>query len=138
MRAIFWVAEHLPVYALNLVLTTPTELWALRYPETRGLFVLDRPAVGARRRHLDHSSAAGTIRVRSGDLADAPAVVVASEPMDEDPAWRELSPGELIHVDAQLHLSTRTVIDHPPRHPLSLADPDPAAARSQRSHGEAS
>src|SRR5262249_26858588 len=29
-----WVADNLPVYAVNLVLTTPTDLWALRYPDT--------------------------------------------------------------------------------------------------------
>jgi predicted glutamine amidotransferase len=37
-----WVADNLPLYALNLVLTTPTQLWALRYPDTHALFVLDR------------------------------------------------------------------------------------------------
>jgi predicted glutamine amidotransferase len=27
-----WIAERLPLFALNLVLTTPDGLWALRYP----------------------------------------------------------------------------------------------------------
>ena len=29
-----WVAEHLPLYAINLVLGTADGLWALRYPDT--------------------------------------------------------------------------------------------------------
>jgi predicted glutamine amidotransferase len=30
--AVGWSAANLPVYALNLIVTTPTGLWALRYP----------------------------------------------------------------------------------------------------------
>jgi len=30
--AVSWIGARLPVYALNLVLITPTGLWALRYP----------------------------------------------------------------------------------------------------------
>ncbi len=61
-----WIAEHLPVYALNLVLTTAEELWALRYPDTHDLFVLERRAGGHHgNRHLEAASAAGTVRVRS-------------------------------------------------------------------------
>jgi len=132
-----WVAESLPLYALNVVLITARELWALRYPDTHGLYVLERPATQQRRRHLDHSSAAGTIGVRSGDLAQAGSVVVASEPMDEDPGWRQLAPGEMLHVDA--HLATRSTIavDVEPRHRLTLAELDPGAARSQQTHATA-
>src|SRR5579884_1001689 len=39
-RAASWVAEHLPVFALNLVLITGSELWALRYPDVHELHVL--------------------------------------------------------------------------------------------------
>ena len=67
-----WVADTLPVYAINLILTTPTELWALRYPDTHDLFVLQRAAGGPHGgRHLDHASTAGRIRARSGDLAES-------------------------------------------------------------------
>lgn len=124
-----WVADALPVYAINLVLTTPTELWALRYPDTHDLFVLHREPNG---RHLEHASAAGRIRARSGALADHPAVVVATERMDENPDWRPLGSGELLHVDGTLGLTRRTVVDHPPRHPLSLSTLSPHAAASQR------
>src|SRR5947207_1620515 len=79
---------------------------ARRYPETHELHVLERAIGGpGGRRHLEHSSARGTVRVRSGDLARLPAVIVASEPMDEDPGWRALQPGELLHVGPDLHVT---------------------------------
>ena len=127
-----WIAGHLPVYALNLVLTTPQGLWALRYPGTHRLYVLDRPAGGSRGdRHLDAASAAGAVRVRSGHLSARPAVIIASEPMDADPGWRLMAPGELVHIDADLHIDSQVVIDHPPARLLTLADLRPQAAASQ-------
>jgi len=84
-RAAGWIADNLPVFALNVILITDGELWALRYPDVHELFVLERAAGGpSGHRHLEHASARGTVRVRSGDLATRRAVVVASEPMDED------------------------------------------------------
>jgi glutamine amidotransferase len=131
-RAAGWIAEHLPVFALNLVLITESELWALRYPDTHELFVLERSAGGpSGARHLEHASARGSVRVRSGDLASLPAVVVASERMDEDGGWRELEPGELLHVDGDLQATTTLLLDRPPAHQLTLADLDPRAAKSQ-------
>ena len=47
VTAIRWISGRLPLYALNLVLVTPTDLWALRYPATHQLYLLDRPAGGA-------------------------------------------------------------------------------------------
>src|SRR5665811_2382853 len=38
VAAVGWVAEHLPVYSLNLILSTDSELFALRYPETNTLY----------------------------------------------------------------------------------------------------
>jgi glutamine amidotransferase len=133
-----WVAEHLPVFAINVILIIREELWALRYPDTHGLYVLERaPGGSSGNRHLDHASARGSVRVRSAALAQRPAVVVASEPMDEDPGWRELASGELIHVDAALHVRRQTVIEGPPAHPLTLADLDPRAAQSQSGTAQA-
>ena len=127
-----WVAEHLPVYALNLVLGTADGLWALRYPDTHQLWVLERGAGGPHGdRHLDAASAAGTVRVRSERLARYPAVVVASERMDEDPGWRLLEPGELIHVGPRLGVTSTIAVDHPPAHPLALDDLQPQAAAAQ-------
>lgn len=125
-----WVAEELPLFALNVVLTTSDELWALRYPETHALYVLERGPGAV----LEHAGAPGTIRVRSADAGDQPSVVIASEPMDADPAWRPLASGELVHADRELRVSSTIVIEHPPRHPLTLADLAPHAAASQSAH----
>lgn len=127
-----WVAEHLPIYALNLVLITATDMWALRYPETHPLYLLDREPGGHHGgRHLDHASGAGRMRVRSGDLAAAPAVVVASERMDEDPGWRPIAPGELVHVRPGSSIERHQVLTAPPARLLTLADLHPTAAASQ-------
>lgn len=124
-----WVAATVPIYSINIVLTTPTELFALRYPDTHDLLVLPRSAGGQHgHRHLDQASAAGRIRVRSGALAAIPAVVVASERMDEDPAWRLLSPGELLHVDRHLQIRSTIAVEHPPAHQLALDDLGHSAA----------
>jgi len=126
-----WVAENLPLYALNVILVTATDLWALRYPDTHELWVLERePRHG---RHLDATSAAGTVRVRSQDLARLPSVIVASEPMTESRSWTLMEPGELLHVDPHLATSRRVVLPHPPKHQLRLQDLEPHAAESQRS-----
>jgi glutamine amidotransferase len=126
--AVTWVADHLPVFALNLILTTATELWALRYPDTHDLFLLERQAGG---RHLRHCGRAGTVRAHSSQLAGLPAVTVASERMDEDRAWRALHSGELVHVGADLRVRSDIVLDSPPRQQLSLTDLSDAAAASQ-------
>jgi glutamine amidotransferase len=126
-----WVAANLPLYSINMVLTTATDLWALRYPDTNGLYVLYRPAGGRHARHLDHSSPFSEIRVRSADLLDYPAVVVESERMDEDPRWRNMSPGELLHVGPNLDVTSKIVLSYPPARALTLDDLRPEAAASQ-------
>ncbi len=127
-----WVAEHLPLYSLNLLLGTADGLWALRYPDTHELWVLERGAGGTHgARHLDAASAAGTVRVRSERLARQPAVIVASEPMDEDPGWRRLASGELLHVGPRLEVTSTIAVDRPPSHPLTLDDLEPHAAAAQ-------
>jgi glutamine amidotransferase len=59
-------------------------------------------------------------------------VIFASEQMDENPTWRELQPGELVHVDPDLDASSTFLIDRPPVHQLRLEDLRPQAAASQR------
>ncbi|WIY00983.1 class II glutamine amidotransferase [Amycolatopsis mongoliensis] len=128
-----WAADNLPIYALNVILTTPTELWALRYPDTHDLFVLQRSPGGPHGdRHLEHASAAGRIRARSGELARHRAAVVASERMDEDPGWHNLEPGQLLHVGPDQVVTRRTILEHPPKHPLTLDDLGAHAAASQQ------
>ncbi len=129
--AVEWVAENLPVFAVNFVLITASDVWALRYPDVHDLYVLERAAGGpSGGRHLEHSSARG-MRVRSGELARKPCVVIASERMDEDAGWRLLEPGELLHVDGDLHVSSTIPFDRPPAHQLSLEDLTGKAASSQ-------
>ncbi|PZG94874.1 class II glutamine amidotransferase [Streptomyces sp. NTH33] len=128
-----WVARNLPVYALNLVLTTPGQLWALRYPGTHELYVLERSAGGRHgTRHLDHSGSHGRMRVHSAALAGRPSVVVASERMDDNPHWRLMEAGELLHVGSDLRTTHRVVLPEPPAHQLTLDDLRPDAAASQQ------
>ncbi|WP_225834613.1 class II glutamine amidotransferase [Streptomyces sp. NK08204] len=132
-QAARWIAANLPVYAVNLILITPRELWALRYPDTHDLYVLERPAGGQHgSRHLDHSGSHGRMRIHSAHLADQAAVVVASERMDDNPHWRPLEPGELLHVDPDLHITHQIVLPDPPAHQLTLDDLHPGAAASQK------
>jgi glutamine amidotransferase len=96
------------------------------------LHVLERAAGGPSGcRHLEHASARGSVRVRSGDLAARRAVVVASEPMDEDAGWRALEPGELLHVGPDLITTVTRPLSGPPAHQLTLADLGVKAAASQ-------
>lgn len=132
-RAAGWIARNLPVYALNLVMVSPEHLWALRYPETHKLYVLHRPAGGQHgARHLDHSGTAGRMRVHSRDLAATAAVVIASERMDDNPHWRLLSPGELLHIGPDHHVDSRVVVPGAPTHRLTLGDLHPDVAASQQ------
>jgi predicted glutamine amidotransferase len=128
-----WVAENLPILSVNLVLITESDLWALRYPDSHELHVLERAAGGPERTaELHHATARRRIKVHSADLAARRAVTVASEPMDDDPGWRLMESGELLHVDAGLNVESRRVLEAPPRQLLTLADLDPRARSSQQ------
>jgi predicted glutamine amidotransferase len=127
-----WVARELPLYSVNFVLATDTDLWAIRYPETHPLHILERDAGGPTgERHLDAASAAGTVRVRSGHLARQAAVIVATEELNDDPGWRSFDPGVLVHVDGSLEVTSRVVAAIPPAHLLRLEDLLPHVAASQ-------
>jgi glutamine amidotransferase len=130
--AVGWVADELPVYAINFILATASDVWALRYPEPHPLLMLERATGGSTGdRHLDAASSAGTVRVRSGELADRPAVLFASERMDEDLAWRSLATGELVHVDGDMNVTSCLAFDHAPAHQLTLEDLGVQTAASQ-------
>jgi predicted glutamine amidotransferase len=55
-----------------------------------------------------------TMGVHAGDLRNNPSVVVASEPMDENQGWRELEPGELLHVGQDLTVTSTVAVAEPP------------------------
>ena len=126
VAAMRWVARELPVFAANIVLTTDRELYALRYPDTHDLYLLERSNDGP----LHHRSHLGT-HVHSEHAAELPVVVVATEHMDDDPAWSDLASGELVVVNDRLEITRSRVIEHPPAHPLTLADLDEHARASQ-------
>jgi predicted glutamine amidotransferase len=130
--AIGWIGERLPLYAVNLVLTTATDLWALRYPATHELYVLARPAGGTgHRTGYGLDAATSRIHARSPHLARRPSVIIASEQMDDDSGWRLLGPGELLHVRPDLAIDSSHPFPPAPRHLLQRADLDPATAASQ-------
>ena len=88
------MAANLPVYAINFVLDRAGGLWALRYPHTHPLYLLEREPGEP----LAHASSLGT-PCTPRRAPSAPLVVLASERMDIDPGWRLLAPGGLLHVD---------------------------------------
>ncbi len=127
--ALEWAAANLPIYSVNFVLITKTDMWALRYPEQNQLWVLER-AGNTQETTLD----ARTMRIhaRSTDLARRPCVIVASEPMDVDQRWRRLDSGELLHIDADLTVASEILLPTRPDHQLSLRDLASDAATSQQ------
>jgi predicted glutamine amidotransferase len=131
VTAIGWIAERLPVYSVNLILATATDLWALRYPDTNQLWVLEQPD-GTVRADEGMDLRTDRIHARSGALAGRGRVVLASEPMDGESGWRLLASGELLHVGPDLAVDVRAPFPPRPSHPLTLATLDPTAAASQR------
>jgi predicted glutamine amidotransferase len=123
------LADEIQLYSLNFILATEDELWALRYPEHNELFLLERTPGGAQGgHHLDEASAHGTLRLVSGEGVDRRVVVVASEPMDENPGWNEIESGELLHVGPDLRVRRELILPDPPAKPMQLKG---RAARSQ-------
>jgi glutamine amidotransferase len=132
VTAVTWIAQRLPVYCLNLILATATDMWALRYPATHELHILQRAAAIAEHPGpLDAYSQ--RIHARSDELGNTASVVVASEAMDNEPGWRQLASGELIHVASDLTVTTSHPLPAALSYPMTLQDLAPAAATSQ--HG---
>ena len=125
--AMRWLADNVPIYAVNIVLSTATDLWVMRYPESHELYLSDR-----RDTPPDHRFHLRTSRIRadSQHLCERPSVVFATEPMDDATRWQLIQPGELIHVDAGLQINRDLVLPDPPRHQLRPQDLNPAALAS--------
>ena len=124
--AVGWLAETVPIFALNVLLSTATDMWALRYPETHELYMLDRRDVSDRHLRMDSHR----ITAHSEHLTEHASVVFASEPMDDDD-WQLLAPGELVHVDADLRPTRQIAFPDPPKHQLRHEDLTSQAAASQ-------
>jgi predicted glutamine amidotransferase len=126
------IAAEIPLYSLNMLLATPTDLWALRYPATNELWILERSVGGlASGSGFDERSASGTMRVQAGELSFLPATVIASERMNTNFGWRLLESGELIHVDSQLTVTSTIAVPDPPAHMIDLAKLSARAAVAQ-------
>jgi glutamine amidotransferase len=125
------VAAEIPLLSINIVVATADELWALRYPETNELWILERsisldPGAG-----FDKRSASGIMRVQSRELSFLPATVIASERMDANPGWRLLESGELVHVDSELRVTSTLAVPDPPAHLMQLSELSEREAVSQ-------
>ncbi|OBI02300.1 class II glutamine amidotransferase [Mycobacterium scrofulaceum] len=119
--AMTWLAANVPIYAVNVLLSTATDMWALRYPETHELYVLDR-SDGAPAQAPAFDMRTNRIHARSEHLCTRSSVVFATERMDDDDRWRLLEPGELVHVDAALRVDRRLILPDPPAHLLRRAE----------------
>ena len=100
---------------------------------THELYVLDRPAGGkGTTRPLEART--GRISARSEELADRPAVIVATERMDEDPAGARSSRVSWCTSGTDL-APVRSTPFEPPSELLRLSDLDSLAAASQHPGG---
>jgi predicted glutamine amidotransferase len=146
-----WIADHLPVVALNTIVTAPGELWAFRYPGQHALHILERPPdpgppdpnpPGASPQRPPGAGPPGAapqrppgagLHVRSAissmhvpELADVRSVVIASEDLDGEDGWRMLAPGELVHVGPDLRVRSHIALPRPPARliPLPAGNPN--------------
>ncbi len=129
VAALGWLAANVPIYALNVLLSTATDMWALRYPQTHELYLLDRRAEPPDR---EFHMRTNRIRAQSGHLGTRSSVVFASERMDDDPRWALLEPGQLVHVNSALQVTRSAVLPDPPKHPLDYSDLNASSQQAQR------
>ena len=129
--ALSWIAAHVPVYSVNVLVMKGEELIAVRLPATNELWILERPAaVDSPSDGFEQSSDSLAVRARSEDPHGASSVVIASEPLDDDPAWRLLDSGELVHLTADGALTSEHPFG-PLARALSIEDLGLSAAASQ-------
>jgi glutamine amidotransferase len=124
-----WLAANVPIFSVNILLSTATDMWALRYPDTNELYLLHRHPPAAPDAEFDLRTK--RIHARSEHLYTRQSVVFATERMDDDPGWSLLAPGELVHVDAALQVNRSLVLPDPPRQLLRHEDLSAAAQRAQ-------
>ena len=129
--AMKWAAANVPIYAVNILLSTATDMWALRYPESNELYLLDRSDVHGAEPDPEFDLRTKRIRATSDHLSNRPSVVFATERMDDDPRWRLLAPGELVHVDKTLRVTRSVVLPDPPTHLLRNSDLSAHAQQAQ-------
>jgi glutamine amidotransferase len=124
IEAVRRIGAELPLYSLNILLAEAHRIWALRYPESNELWALQPKGHGicekvGQTRHLMSPHEPGSVDLTALGHT-VPAYVIASEPMDDDPGWRLLEPGELLIIDG-LKEESRFPFD-PPRFQLTQKD----------------
>jgi glutamine amidotransferase len=107
--AVLWLVEHVTITSLNFVLTTPTDMWALRYPLENELFVLSR-GVGGESTTSGLTARGTHLAATARELNARRSVVIASERMDPDPGWRLLASGELLRVGPDLAITSTPLV----------------------------
>ena len=129
--ALRWIAAHVPVYSVNVLVMKGEELVAVRLPATNELWILERSAsADAPGGVLEQSSDSLALRARSEEPGEGRSVVIASEPLDDDPSWRLMDSGELVHLSADGALTSEHPFG-PLAHALSIEDLGLSAAASQ-------
>ena len=125
---------NVPIYAVNMLLSTATDLWALRYPESQRAVRLgssqDSAGSPISSAHQPYSRGQRPSAVHSRRWCSPPSGWTTIR------RWRLLEPGELVHVDSALQISRDLVLPDPPRHQLRPADLNAAAQVSQHSDVE--
>ncbi|MGA7050337.1 MAG: class II glutamine amidotransferase [Mycobacterium sp.] len=130
--AMRWLSANVPIYAINILLCTATDMWALRYPESNELYVLYRSDGQTADSHPEFDLRTTRIHATSEQLESHPSVVFATERMDDDPRWQLIPPGELVHVNSALHVTQSLVLPDPPTHLLRQHDLSAHAQQAQR------
>ncbi|MGA7050313.1 MAG: class II glutamine amidotransferase [Mycobacterium sp.] len=130
--ALRWLAANVPIYAVNILLCTATDMWALRYPASNELYVLERSDGQKAKPEDEFDLRTKRIHATSDQLATHPSVVFATERMDDDPRWRLIPPGELVHVNSALQVTQNLVLPDAPRHLLRQQDLSAHAQQAQR------
>jgi len=112
-------AAELALYSLNVIITTATDLWALRYPESNELWILEN-SIGGFDVEDGFEKRSSSMRVQSGAFSIVRSTVIASERMDDNKGWRMLESGELIHVAPDLRVTSTMAVTESPAHMIDL------------------
>jgi predicted glutamine amidotransferase len=126
--ALGWIAENCRLFALNIILTDAANVWAVRYPDTHPLYVLELSGEDRKSGMKTHR-----ISMRSEQLEaeKRPAVLLGTEKIDDNPNWRMMDSGEILHIAPSLEVRSSHPLPPTPRHRLTLADLSDQAASSQ-------
>jgi predicted glutamine amidotransferase len=129
--AMKWLAANVPIFAVNILLSTAADMWALRYPGANELYVLNRDDGRQAASKPEFDLRTKRIRAKSEHLCTRASVVFATERMDDDSRWSLLAPGELVHVDAALQMTRSVVLPDPPIHLIRREDLSAPAQQAQ-------